>query len=1685
MGTTSVPMDNNTFINNYAIERGGAIYSTGAVRVKNSLFQGNTAGEGVVLYSTSTSAADFKYSIFDDNVITSSTGGLFYVASSSTLTYNYWGTNTPVFSDLIKLKSGTLTAPADFAIITIEGEDSISESTDYTINFKNNATGDIIELPDYSVNLTATLNTVNPDSVVISKGTASFTYNVESYGTDTIKAMRNDAEKASLDITVEAPKQTPEFSIVAGNVTYGDELNLTFTVTAGPARENIYKWTIFSNNGLLLETGNVTAENKIIPSNTYNAGNYTIQVALTGAEGWNDLTVNDTFEIEKRGTEIKAIATVNDDDTVTIAINVTSGNQLIDAAGEISFTIDTEYTKDVENGQTTITTNNLSPNTYTVTITYSGDSNNLANTTEIEFVIEEHIDETGSFKELNGFISENNEIDLTTNYTFNPLVDSELSNGITIDKEVTINGHGFTINSTDLGKLFNVVSGGKLTLNDVVLATDYVATGTYAVARPLASFANAGEVLLNNVTFSTNMNVDSTAKALAAPIYNTGTFNIKDSKFIDSTINTNTPYCFGLIDNNGGNLNIENTVFDKNSMIDNSTDSSVYANGLIFNMGTLTLTNVNMTNNYMKTSSASRGLIRGYTGSAITIDNSRFENNTLEYTGNFAQGTVIYAENGLMEISNSKFINNSGSKLGGAIYSSIGATFTNNTFEKNSADKDGGAIYITNKTTVFVNNVFKDNKAGESGGAIYTSSSMQSTKSLLFTGNTFIGNNATKYGGAVYVASIGSGNYPIENNTFISNFAGERGGAIYSTGTLKITKTLFSKNTAGEGAIAYTTGTSASTITYSLFDGNVITSPTGGLLRYASSSTADYNYWGTNTPNFDDLIKVASGTATKPTNIIIIEVEGNETLFEGDVYTVSFKDNVTGNLVELFNYSVDLTSDLNTVTPATVVISEGSATFTYNAENKGTDTIKVMKDNVEITSFEVVVSSPKQTPEFSIDAGNVTYGDELNLTFTVTAGPTGENIYKWTIFSKNGLLLETGNVTADNKIIPANTYNAGNYTIQVALADVEGWNDLTVNDTFEIKQRETEIKPTVTVNDDDTVTINVDITANNQLADANGEISFTIDTEYTKDVENGKSNITTNKLNTKTYTVTITYSGDANYAGNTTEVSFTIKQDIIPSDVLNISKSDDNKTYNYTIKLPENAKGNLTVSVGNTTETKALENGEASIILTGLNPGTHEVTIAYTGDDNYKAMTETDTIIVPKNEIPGIEDMLNATTPEGSSTPSYSIKLPSDAKGNLTVTVDGKDTYTQALVNGSATVTVPELSDGDHDITVTYTGDDNYKGASKSSTITVKTQSEISDDDINVSMSIPEGTTSPVFTINLPKDANGTFTVYVDGTPYEKQLVNGSATITVENLTVGDHNISTAYSGDSKYKGFATENQTTNIPKASIPGGENALNMTTPEGSDSPSYSIKLPSDAKGNLTVTVDGKDTYTQALVNGSATVTVPKLAPGKHDITVTYTGDEKYSGISKNTTQTVAEPVIKITNNKDVTMLYTAKTPYTVLITVDGKAVGAGEKVTIKFNGKTYNVNTDRNGYATLKLPNVKPKKAKYTITAEYKGVKVSNKVKVNSIIKAKNLKVKKSKKVNKIKVTLKKVNGKYLKGKTIKIKIKGKTIKAKTNKKGVATFKIKKNVLKKLKVGKKYKYRVTYGKDTVTKKLTVRR
>lgn len=169
-------------------------------------------------------------------------------------------------------------------------------------------------------------------------------------------------------------------------------------------------------------------------------------------------------------------------------------------------------------------------------------------------------------------------------------------------------------------------------------------------------------------------------------------------------------------------------------------------------------------------------------------------------------------------------------------------------------------------------------------------------------------------------------------------------------------------------------------------------------------------------------------------------------------------------------------------------------------------------------------------------------------------------------------------------------------------------------------------------------------------------------------------------------------------------------------------------------------------------------------------------------------------------------------------------------------------------------------------------------------------------------------------------------------------------------------------------------------------------------------------------------------------------------------------------------------RLTGNKAITMYYGAGSVYKVRAYDDNGKVAAGVKVKFTIGDKTYSRYTDPNGYASFKITQ---QAGKYTITAKYKGYKVSNKVVVKPTLVLSTKTVKKSKT---FKYTVKLLNkkGKILKYKKVTVKFRGKTYKVKTNYKGIATFKIKAFS----KVGK-FTLTASYGSAKVSKKITIKK
>ena len=463
----------------------------------------------------------------------------------------------------------------------------------------------------------------------------------------------------------------------------------------------------------------------------------------------------------------------------------------------------------------------------------------------------------------------------------------------------------------------------------------------------------------------------------------------------------------------------------------------------------------------------------------------------------------------------------------------------------------------------------------------------------------------------------------------------------------------------------------------------------------------------------------------------------------------------------------------------------------------------------------------------------------------------------------------------------------------------------------------------------------------------------------------------------------------------------------------------------------------------------------------------------YYNETNYEGNLvdgfETFEILLP--EVPSIVDVevgfildykfdlvvLNVTQVDDNT---INVTLPEDSTGNVSLTI-GDKIFSSDVVNDNAVINLGTLPNGK------YEGELKYGNDTLNLTVVVRNSP------INAEVIVPD-------TVAL---INRTIPLSVIILDDLKKPLNGAIVI-CNCMDIGYSSSAVMTDGQAVFTIPAINSPQTLKFVVQMAYSEKEIKLMTVDVSQANNtLVVKLPADALGNVSLSV-GPNSFTSNVSNGSAIIDFDSLKSGN------YTGLLSFSGYSNAievpisvSHPPVADPVYRISQNKDINVLYSGKATYKVLLTKDGKAA-SGEYVAITFNGKSVRVKTDAQGYATLGI-GTSLKLGTYSISAAFNGLSVKNKVKINQIIKASDKKVKKSAKVTKIKISLAKVDGKALSKKTLKIKFNKKTYKVKTNKKGVGTWKVKKSMLKKIKVGKKVKYTVTYGKAVVTKKLTIKK
>ena len=542
---------------------------------------------------------------------------------------------------------------------------------------------------------------------------------------------------------------------------------------------------------------------------------------------------------------------------------------------------------------------------------------------------------------------------LDSNYKMTANEENSFKNGISIFKNINIDGNGFTIDANNLKMIFKIGNRFSVSLSITISNCNLVNCAFY-------NYGSDSSLTVNNCNF---------INSLDYAIYNAGS---------DSSLSiSNCNLVNSKISNSDSSLTVNNCNFINGSI--ESSDSSLivrncnFVNSRIYNGGydsSLIVRNCSFINN----TAYNGGCAIYNSGSGLTVNNCSFINNTA--TNDW--GSAIYNSGSGLTVNNCSFINNTANNGAGAIYNTeSGLTVSNCSFINNTAN-NGGAIHSSCSNSTIVNCNFINNTANN-GGAIYNFGS------ITVSNSKFKDNNASK-GVAIYndvYSQISIGTINLNNNTYSGINNGKT--YIYNIGTIltPVTITVLENKTVN---CRYNNEiTLFATITTS-FDG---ASVAGGALNFiigrstistvaTSNDNGIYNY--TYKIPFRNISEIISASYNNASNAYV---------YSGilDSRNVTSVNIIVNNVVMIYKdgsrlYATLLDAKGNPLINTALSFTINGATYNKTTDLKGIASIAL---NLEHGIYNAVISY----------AGNKMYKpSSVNSTVTIKSSITGQNIVK-------------------------------------------------------------------------------------------------------------------------------------------------------------------------------------------------------------------------------------------------------------------------------------------------------------------------------------------------------------------------------------------------------------------------------------------------------------------------------------------------------------------------------------------------------------------------------------------------------------------------------------------------------------------------------------------------------------------
>ena len=409
---------------------------------------------------------------------------------------------------------------------------------------------------------------------------------------------------------------------------------------------------------------------------------------------------------------------------------------------------------------------------------------------------------------------------------------------------------------------------------------------------------------------------------------------------------------------------------------------------------------------------------------------------------------------------------------------------------------------------------------------------------------------------------------------------------------------------------------------------------------------------------------------------------------------------------------------------------------------------------------------------------------------------------------------------------------------------------------------------------------------------ATGNVTIEIDgIKYTKEVTNGEARFEIENLTSGLKSVYAKYSGDDFYNGCCDIAEFEVnKRNSTVSVTIDDIFVGDKAVVN--VYVPENATGQAVVEINGVGYNVVVKDGKGTVEIPYLPNGTYDVSVTYSGDDQYLPSSNTTKFTVSKVPSFVIPDILPVSEDEDEV---IRFTVPEDATGTITVIIDGVnftydlsdgvigaidydgDTmFTIAVSDGKGVLVIGGLPAGEYNINITYNGDDKYLPSSNNTKFNISQKVEMKITDLG------NGT----LVVNLPENATGNITVEVGGNNYTVELVNGTASVDLINETPGVNNVVVVYSGDDVYPP-SRETAIVDIPKYKTPLDVSVDDIHV---GDNAVITVTVPNGATGDIVIEIDAKS-YTAQIKDGKAVFEVPDLTYGNKTVAVKYDGDNKY--------------------------------------------------------------------------------------------------------------------------------------------------------------------------------------------------